>query len=197
MIPASRFYGRVLTLFMLTGMATSCGYNSVIEEDESVKAAWGKVQSAYTRRAELVPNLVATVKGSANFEKDTLTQVTEARAKVGQMRVDGSMLDNPERFKQFEAAQGQLSGALSRLMVVAEKYPELKSTGAFRDLQSQLEGTENRIAVERSRYVDAVRSYNTLVQVFPTMIGAKLRGRDVRPNFEATVEQQKAPEVKF
>jgi LemA protein len=193
----SRFTVRALTMLMLCTTVASCGYNSVMEEDEKVKATWANVQNLYTRRAELVPNLVATVKGSANFEKDTLTQVTEARAKVGQMRVDANTLENPERFKQFEAAQSQLSGALSRLMVVAEKYPELKSTDAFRDLQSQLEGTENRISVERSRYVEAVRSYNTVVQVFPTMIGAKLRGKDVRPTFEATAEQQKAPEVKF
>jgi LemA protein len=162
-----------LTLF------AGCGFNTVVEADEDVKAAWGNVQSAYKRRADLVPGLVSTVKGAANFEKDTLTQVVEARAKVGQMKIDSSMIESPERLKQFEAAQSQLSGALSRLMVVSEQYPQLRATESFRELQAQLEGTENRINTERVRYIAAVAAYNKVVQVFPTLIGAKLRGKDV------------------
>ena len=188
---------RVLWMLVLAAWVPACGYNTSVEADEDVKAAWGNLQSAYKRRADLVPSLVATVKGAANFEKDTLTQVVEARAKVGQMKIDSSTIDSPERLKQFEAAQGQLSGALSRLMVVAEKYPDLRATESFRELQAQLEGTENRINTERVRYIAAVAAYNKVVQVFPTLIGAKLRGKEVRPNFEGTPGQENAPEVKF
>jgi len=177
---------------------TACGYNAVIDRDEEVKAAWAEVQNQYQRRADLIPNLVSTVKGAADFEKTTLQQVVQARAKVGQMNVDASVIDDPQKFKAFEQAQGALSSALSRLLVVAERYPELKATQSFRDLQVQLEGTENRIAVARRRYITAVAEYNKVVLRFPTSIGASLRNKKERPTFEATVANaDKPPEVKF
>lgn len=178
--------------------AVGCGYNSIIDADENVKANWAQVQNAYQRRADLVPNLVNTVKGAANFEKDTLERVVQARSKVGQMTIDSSIIDDPQKLKQFEQAQGELSGALSRLMVVAEQYPELKATEAFRDLMVSLESTENRIGVERKRYIDSVAEYNKIVLRFPTSIGASMRGKKERPTFEATTPgADKAPEVKF
>lgn len=178
--------------------AVGCGYNSVIDADENVKGAWAQVQNAYQRRADLIPNLVSTVKGAADFEKDTLQRVVEARSKVGQMTVDASIIDDPQKLKQFEQAQGELSGALSRLMVVAEQYPQLKATEAFRDLMVSLESTENRIGVERKHYIDAVAEYNKIVLKFPTSIGAGMRGKKERPTFEATTPNaDKAPEVKF
>jgi len=193
----SRFRA-LLLLVLVTGSVSGCGYNEVITQDEGVKAAWAEVQNQYQRRADLVPNLVKTVKGAANFEQETLQKVVEARAKVGQMNIDASTIDNPEKFKAFQAAQGELGSALSRLMVVAERYPELKATEAFRDLQVQLEGTENRIAVARNRYIEAVSAYNQVVLKFPTSIGAKIRGMSVRPTFEATTKgADKAPEVEF
>jgi LemA protein len=175
----------------------SCGYNEIIDRDEDVKGAWAEVQNQYKRRADVVPNLVQTVKASAAFETDTLQKVVEARSKVATMKVDSSTIDDPAKLKQFEQAQNQLSGALSRLMVVVEKYPELKSTEGFRDLQSQLEGTENRISVARNRYIGAVAEYNKTAQRFPTSIGAKMRGKGVRPTFEGDVGTEKPPEVKF
>jgi len=197
----SWLWGRCLALCTLLWLSLSlsgCGYNEVITQDENVKAAWAEVQNQYQRRADLVPNLVKTVKGSANFEKETLESVVEARAKVGQVKVDSSIVDDPARLKQFADAQGQLSSALSRLMVVVEKYPELKSTAAFRDLQAQLEGTENRIAVARNRYIEAVAEYNKVVLHFPSSIGASLRGKKERPTFEAiTKNAEQAPEVEF
>ncbi len=176
---------------------SGCGYNEIIDRDEAVKASWAEVQNQYTRRAELVPNLVSTVKGAGQFEQDTLTKVVEARSKVAGLKVDASTIDDPEKLKKFEAAQGELSGSLSRLLVVAEQYPQLKATDAFRDLQSQLEGTENRIAVARRRYIESVAEYNGVVQRFPSSIGASMRGRSVRPTFEAAPGAEKAPEVKF
>jgi LemA protein len=188
----------LLSLSIVAIAAMGCGYNAVIDLDEQVKAAWAEVQNQYQRRADLVPNLVNTVRGAANFEKDTLQAVVEARAKVGQVKIDQSTIDNPENFRQFEQAQGGLSSALSRLLVVAERYPELRATQAFRDLQVQLEGTENRIAVARRRYIEAVAEYNKLVLRFPTSIGASLRDKSVRPTFEATTPgADRAPEVKF
>jgi LemA protein len=190
---------RLLALvLMLLGLSqASCGYNEVIEHDEEVKASWAEVQNQYKRRSDLVPNLVNVVKGAGQFEQDTLTKVVEARSKVAGLKVDSSTIDDPARLKQFQEAQGQLSSALSRLLVVVEKYPELKATDAYRDLQSQLEGTENRIAVARGRYIAAVAEYNKVVQVFPTSIGASLRSKTVRPTFEAEAGSDKAPEVKF
>lgn len=175
-----------------------CGYNAIIDRDEEVKAAWAEVQNQYQRRADLVPNLVSTVKGAANFEQKTLTDVVQARAQVGSIKVDSSIIDDPSRLKQFEQAQANLSGALSRLLVVSEQYPELKATGAFQDLMAQLEGTENRITVARKRYVEAVAEYNKTALRFPTSIGASLRGKKERPTFEATTPgAERPPEVKF
>ncbi|HEY6080531.1 MAG TPA: LemA family protein [Polyangiaceae bacterium] len=185
--------GLALPLTALSG----CGYNDVITLDESVKASWAEVENQYKRRADLVPNLVSTVKGAGTFEQDTLTKVVEARSKVAGMKVDASTIDDPEKLKKFEAAQAELGGSLSRLLVVAEQYPQLKATDAYRDLQSQLEGTENRIAVARKRYIESVAEYNGLVQRFPTSIGASMRGRAVRPTFEAAPGSDKAPEVKL
>ena len=176
----------------------SCGYNTVIEHDEDVKAAWAEVQNQYQRRADLIPNLVATVKGAADFEKDTLQAVIEARAKATSMQVDSSLIDDPQKLKAFEAAQAKLSGALSRLLVTVERYPDLKANTAFRDLQAQLEGTENRIAVARKRYIAQVATYNKVVLRFPTAIGAFLRGKSERATFEATAPNaERAPEVAF
>ncbi len=191
--------GRMVPLAALLAFAlTGCGFNTVIEVDEGVKAAWAEVENQYQRRADLVPNLVATVKGSADFEKSTLTAVIEARARATSIQVDASIIDDPERLARFEQAQQQLSGALSRLLAVSEAYPDLKASAAFRDLMAQLEGTENRIAVARGRYIAAVASYNTVVQTLPSMIGARLRGRDVRSTFQATTPSANvAPKVEF
>jgi LemA protein len=177
---------------------TGCGYNEVIDRDEGVKAGWAEVENQYQRRADLVPNLVNVVKGAANFEKSTLEAVVEARSKVGKIQVDQSVIDDPEKLKQFEQAQGQLSSALSRLLVVSEQYPELKATASFRDLQVQLEGTENRIAVARRRYIGTVAEYNKTVLRFPTSIGAGMRGKKERPTFTVTTPgADQAPSVKF
>lgn len=174
---------------------SACGYNEVVERDEDVKAAWAEVQNQYKRRSDLVPNLVKVVKGAAQFEQDTLTKVVEARSKVAGLKVDASTIDDPAKLKKFEEAQSQLSSALSRLLVVAERYPELKATEAYRDLQAQLEGTENRIAVARKRYIEDIAEYNKVVQRFPTSIGAKMRGKSVRPSFEAAPGAENPPDV--
>jgi len=188
----------LLVALAVAPSVTGCGYNEVIDRDQIVKAGWAEVENQYQRRADLVPNLVRTVQGAANFEKGTLSAVVEARAKVGSLKIDSSVIDDPEKLKQFEQAQGQLGGALSRLLVVSEQYPELKATAAFRDLQVQLEGTENRIAVARRRYIEGVADYNGTVLKFPSSIGAKMRGMKERPNFTATTPgADKAPEVKF
>jgi LemA protein len=184
-------------LLALGSTAMGCGYNDVIDKDENVKASWAEVQNQYKRRADLVPNLVLVVKGAAAFEQQTLQKVVEARAKVGSLNVDASTVDDPAKLKAFEEAQGQLSSALSRLMVVVEKYPDLKATDSFRDLQAQLEGTENRIAVARRRYIESVADYNKLVLRFPTSIGARMRGKAERANFEAAPELARAPEVRL
>jgi len=183
-------------LLLLT-MVAGCGYNEVIDRDEDVKAAWAEVQNQYKRRADLVPNLVKVVKGAANFEQGTLQKVVEARSKVAGMKVDPSLAGDPARLHAFEQAQARLSGALSRLLVVVERYPDIKSTAAFRDLQAQIEGTENRIAVARRRFIQAVAAYNKVVLHFPTSIGARLRGKAVRPTFEGEQGLDKPPEVKF
>jgi LemA protein len=194
------FSAPFLALALVAGSAlplSGCGYNDVITLDEGVKSSWAEVENQYKRRADLVPNLVSVVKGAANFEQDTLTKVVEARSKVAGMKVDSSIIDDPEKLKKFEAAQAELSGSLSRLLVVAEQYPTLKATDSYRDLQSQLEGTENRIAVARKRYIENVAEYNGLVQRFPTSIGASMRGRTVRPTFEAAPGSDKPPEIKL
>jgi len=194
-------YARLPRLLAVLGLATAasaCGYNEVVNKDQDVQAAWAEVQNQYQRRADLVPNLVNVVKGAADFEQETLQKVVEARSNVAGMKVDASVLENPEAFRKFEQAQGQLSGALSRLLVTVERYPELKANASFRDLQAQLEGTENRIAVARRRYIESVSAYNKVVLNFPSMIGARIRGMDVRPNFEATAPNaDQAPKVEF
>ena len=184
-------------VFVALFSLAACGFNAVVERDEDVKASWAEVQNQYKRRTDLVPNLVNIVKGAANFEQETLTKVIEARAKVGSLQVDSSTIEDPAKLKAFEAAQNQLKGALSRLMVVVERYPELKATEGYRDLQAQLEGTENRITVARNRFIAAVAEYNKVVLRFPSMIGAKMRGKELRPTFEGTPGQENAPEVKF
>lgn len=192
----SRFAIRVVSVLALLAL-TSCGYNEVIERDEEVKAAWAEVQNQYKRRADLVPNLVNVVKGSANFEQETLQKVVEARASVGSMKVDSSIVDDPDKLAKFEKAQSQLSGALSRLLVVSEQYPELKASAQFRDLQAQIEGSENRITVARGRYIESVASYNKVVLAFPSSIGASMRGKKERPTFQGDAADEKPPEVKF
>ena len=181
-------------LFILPG----CGYNELQGLDEEVKGAWSEVQNQYQRRADLIPNLVATVKGAANFEQETLQKVIEARAQATSIKLDAQALSDPATFKKFEQAQQNLSGALSRLMVVVEKYPELKANQNFRDLQAQIEGTENRIAVARKRYVESVQTYNTKVRSFPYNLTAQyLLGLKVRETFSADEAAQKPPQVKF
>jgi len=188
----------VLTL-LATLVLSGCGYNQLQTEDETVKASWSEVLNQYQRRADLVPNLVNTVKGYAEHEKDVLTAVTEARAKVGKIEANADLLSKPEVFKQFQAAQGDLSSALSRLMVVSENYPQLKADTLFRDLQAQLEGTENRITVARNRYIESIKVYNILVRSFPNNLTAKLFGLEIRPNFaiENEAAMRTPPAVDF
>ena len=180
-------------------MLSGCGYNKLQQQDEAVKAAWSEVVNQYQRRADLVPNLVNTVKGFAAQEQKVLIGVTEARSQATSIQVTPEVLNNPELFQKYQAAQGQLTQALSRLMVVVERYPELKSDQNFRDLQSQLEGTENRIAVARNRYIEAVQSYNVTVRSFPVNLTAKMFDFQVKPNFTVANEQQiaTAPTVSF
>jgi LemA protein len=178
--------------------ASGCGYNRIQGADETVKAAWAEVSNQYQRRADLVPNLVATVKGAADFERETLEAVVNARAKATSIQVTPELLNQPEAFKQYEAAQGELSSALSRLLVTVERYPELKANANYRDLQAQLEGTENRIAVARGRYIDAVAEYNKLVRYFPTNLTARfLLGAEPRATFEAREGSEQPPKVEF
>jgi LemA protein len=180
---------------VLVGLWAVAGYNRLVKLDEGVKTAWSQVENVYQRRADLIPNLVETVKGARDFERETLTAVVEARAKVGQ--VNFSQVPNQQQMQNFEQAQGALSSALSRLLVVVERYPELKATDAFRDLQAQLEGTENRIAVERRRFNEAAQAFNTARRRFPTMIIAGFFGFNERPYFKATPGSERPPEVKF
>ena len=183
---------------MLMLSVSGCGYNQLQGLDENVKAAWSEVQNQYQRRADLVPNLVATVKGAAAFEQETLQRVIEARSKATSVNIDANALSNPEAFRRFEQAQNELSGALSRLLVVVEKYPDLKANQNYRDLQAQLEGTENRIAVARKRYIESVAEYNKGVRFFPTNLTAKLLlGLEPRESFSADPAAAKPPEVKF
>ena len=191
---------RLLLTVVLTGtLLSGCGYNDFQSKDEASKAAWGEVVNQYQRRADLIPNLVNTVKGYASHEKETLEAVTRARAAATSFQITPEVLNNPEAFKKFQAVQGELSGALSRLLAVSEQYPNLKADASFRDLQSQLEGTENRITVARQRYIVTVQDYNVQVRKFPTNLTAKVFGYDVKPSF--TVENEKAistaPAVNF
>lgn len=183
----------------LLGLALAgCGYNNVPTMEERAKAAWSEVQNQYQRRADLIPNLVETVKGYAAQEKDVLTSVIEARAKASQVKVDASTVNDPAKFKEFQDAQNQLSGALGRLLVTVERYPELKSNQNFLALQSQLEGTENRVAVARRDYIQAVQAYNTEIRTFPGVIWAKLVwGAKPMESFTASAGADRAPSVKF
>ncbi|MBL0087118.1 MAG: LemA family protein [Ideonella sp.] len=180
-------------------LLSGCGYNDFQRQDEGVKAGWSEVLNQYQRRADLIPNIVATVKGEAGFEQDTLTKVIEARSKATSIQATPELINNPEAFKKFQAAQGELSGALSRLMVVSEQYPNLKANQAFQDLRVQLEGTENRITVARNRYIKAVADYNVLTRSFPTNLTAMMFSYSVKPSFtvenEATIS--KPPSVSF
>ncbi len=187
----------LLVLVLLGGCAGIRTYNQLVEADEAVREAWANVQSAYQRRADLIPNLVETVRGAASFEQETLREVIEARARATQINLSVEDLADPQKVQQFQEAQQQLSGALSRLLVVAEQYPQLQSVEAFRDLMVQLEGTENRINVARQRYNEAVRRYNLLVRRFPGNIIARLTGFEPRVPFEAEAGAERAPRVQF
>lgn len=173
------------------------GINSIPRMDEKVKASWSQVENQYKRRMDLIPNLVSSVKGYAAHENKTLTEVIQARANATKVTINADSLNDPEAFKKYEAAQGQLSSALSRLMVVSEKYPDLKANQNFMALQSQLEGTENRIGVARKDYIETVQEYNTLVRTFPGVIWAKIYGAKVKPNFTAEAGAETAPKVEF
>jgi len=190
---------RAILVFTAVLALSGCGYNDFQKLDESSKSAWSEVLNQYQRRADLVPNIVASVKGEANFEQETLTKVIEARAKATSIQVTPETLNNPEAFNKFQQAQGELSSALSRLMVVAEQYPQLKANQAFRDLRVTLEGTENRITVARNRYIQTVQEYNTLARSFPTNLTAKVFGYDPKANFSVQNEAEisKPPTVDF
>lgn len=194
-----RKLGVILVVLAATAPLSGCGYNDLQRQDESVKAAWSEVVNNYQRRSDLIPNLVATVKGFAAQEERVLVQVTEARSKVGSIQLTPELVNDPAAFQKYQEAQGQLTGALSRLMAVAENYPELKSNENFRDLQVQLEGTENRIAVARKRYIDSVQSYNVTVREFPTNLTAKMFDFEVKQNFSVENEKEisTAPAVSF
>ena len=176
---------------------TGCGYNTLQAKDEAVIGSWSEVQNQYQRRADLVPNLVNVVKGYAKHEEQVLTEVTQARSNIAGLKVDKEVLENPELFQKYQEAQSQMTSALSRLLAVTENYPDLKANEQFRDLQVQLEGTENRIAVARNRYISTVQDYNTYVRQFPQVITAKVIGMDSKENFSAESSAQKAPAVNF
>jgi LemA protein len=189
---------RITLLLAATLALTGCGYNQIQADDEKVSAAWSEVENQYQRRADLIPNLVKTVKGAADFERETLEAVVEARSKATSIELTPEMLSNQAAMERFIQAQGQLTSALSRLFAVAEAYPQLRASEAFRDLQAQLEGTENRITVARGRYIDSVRQYNTLVRTFPTLITAKVIGAKPKATFQAREEVgDRPPEVEF
>jgi len=190
---------RLILVVILATQLAGCGYNAFQAQDEQITASWAEVVNQYQRRADLIPNLVETVRGFAQQEQDVLIGVTEARAKVGSVQATPEVLDDPQAFQRFQAAQGELSSALSRLMVVVERYPDLKSDANFRDLQAQLEGTENRITVARNRYIEAVQKYNVTVRRFPSNMTAKLFGYDTKPTFtvENETEISRAPQVTF
>ena len=190
---------RLLLALGLGVLLTGCGYNDFQRLDEEVKSSWAEVLNQYQRRADLIPNIVATVKGEANFEQETLTQVVEARAKATSIQATPELVNNPEAFQKFQAAQGELSGALSRLLVVSEQYPNLKANQGFQDLRVQLEGTENRITVARNRYIKTVQDYNVLTRSFPNNLTAMVFGYEVKPNFTVQNEAQISapPKVEF
>jgi len=188
-----------IVLAFLSLSLSGCGYNAIQRQEEGVTAAWSEVLNQYQRRADLVPNLVNTVKGYAKQEKDVFTEVTEARSRVGSIQATPELVNDPEAFNRFQQAQGQLSSALSRLLVVSENYPQLKSDTVFRDLQAQLEGTENRITVARKRYIDAVQEYNVTIRSFPTNLTAKMFDYSTKSNFsvENEAEISRPPAVDF
>ncbi|KGM56646.1 LemA family protein [Lysobacter arseniciresistens ZS79] len=187
---------RILLVVLLAGLLSGCGYNTIQQKDEAVSAAWSQVLNVYKRRADLVPNLVATVRGYAAHEQQVLTQVTEARSRVGSINVNA---DDPASIEQFQQAQGQLQSAIGRLLLVSENYPQLKADQNFLQLQAQLEGTENRITVERQRYIETVQDYNTYIRKFPVNLTAMVFGYDTKPNFSVENEQQiqQPPQVDF
>lgn len=187
-----KIYLKLLTALLLLNL-TGCGYNKFQSLDEEAKASWSEVLNQYQRRADLVPNLVNVVKGYAEHEKEVLTQVADARSRVGSMQVTAEVLNDPEAFAKFQAAQGQMTSALSRLMAIAENYPNLKADQGFRDLQAQLEGTENRITVARNRYIETIKGYNVAVRSFPENLTAMMFGYKTKPSF--TVENEKAISV--
>lgn len=192
---------RVFSLFTLMSalFLSGCGYNTIQTTDEQVKAAWSEVLNQYQRRADLVPNLVNVVKAEANFEQETLTKVVEARSKATSIQATPELINDPEAFNKFQQAQGELSGALSRLLLITENYPNLRANQGFRDLQAQLEGTENRITVARNRYIKSVQEYNVTVRSFPNNLTAMVMGYDTKPNFtvENEAEISRPPTVDF
>lgn len=193
------FMKKTAVVVALAGTLTlsGCGYNTLQVKDEAVTAAWSEVQNQYQRRADLVPNLVNVVKGYAKHEEQVLTEVTQARANVAGLKVDKEVLEDPVLFQKYQEAQAQMTGALSRLIAVSENYPDLKANEQFRDLQVQLEGTENRIAVARNRYITTVQDFNSYSRQFPQVMTAKVIGMDTKPNFSAEQSAQKAPTVSF
>lgn len=200
LIKRFRFTLQLAVIMLMTSLVAGCGINKIPTLDEQVKSAWAQVENQYQRRADLIPNLVETVKGFARQEQETLTAVTEARSKATSIQISADDLDDPEKMRAFEQAQSQLTGALSRLMAVSERYPDLKSNQNFLALQSQLEGTENRISVARRDYVTAVEQYNTEIRTFPGRIWHTIMYSDlpIRENFEATTENaEQAPQVQF
>lgn len=188
----------LITLMLASTLTlTGCGYNTLQVKDEAVTASWSEVQNQYQRRADLVPNLVNVVKGYAVHEEQVLTEVTQARANVAGLKVDREVLEDPALFQRYQEAQSQMTSALSRLLAVTENYPDLKANEQFRDLQVQLEGTENRIAVARNRYITTVQDFNSYARQFPQVMTAKVIGMDTKPNFSAEQSAQKAPTVSF
>lgn len=190
---------RTLVVLMVATLLAGCGYNDIQKLDEGVKAAWSETLNQYQRRADLVPQIVASVDAYMGHERDVLTQVAEARSRVGSLQVSADKLPTEEELKQFQAAQGQMTSALSRLLAVSENYPDLKANTLFSDLNVQLEGTENRIATARTRYIKEVQTYNTFIRQFPQVITAKVFGYDVKPNFgvENQAEIMQAPKIQF
>ena len=189
------FYSIIILTFVF--LFSGCSYNTLVTMDENVNQAWAQVENQYQRRADLIPNLVKTVQGYADFEKSVLTEVTEMRSKVGQIKLSADDLSDEDKFKKFQEAQDQFSGAISRLLVVAENYPQLKANENFLSLQTQLEGTENRIAVERKKFNEAVQDYNTKIRSFPTLITAKIFGFKEKQYFKSTPGTEKTPDVNF
>lgn len=192
--------GKLIIGLVVVGLLVFFGIsvnNGLVEKEEAVEGAWAQVENQYQRRADLIPNLVNTVKGAANFEQETLTSVIEARSKATSVNINASDLSDPAKFQQFQQAQGELSGALSRLLVSVERYPELKANSNFRDLQSQLEGTENRISTERKRFNDTAQNYNSSIRKFPASIFASIGGFERKAYFEADQGAENAPTVDF